>query len=88
MCYEDGGRTNDDGRLTNHHLFWNVKENSPKLSGEAWKHKTLTEMIFVEDRVADQDVVAFCQAWFEIGLFDSKGGQIVKKILDLDFSLF
>jgi arylformamidase len=59
-------RINDDGLLTNHHLYWNVNEGSHKLSGETWQDKTITEMIFVEDVIADGvyvlnlQVPAFC----------------------------
>ena len=59
-------RINDDGLLTNHHLFWNVNENLHQCSGKTWQHKTITEMIFVENTFADGiyvlnlQVPAFC----------------------------
>jgi hypothetical protein len=59
-------RMYDDGLLTNHHIFWNVKEDSHELSGESWQDKTITEMVFVEDEITDGvcvlniQVPAFC----------------------------
>ena len=59
-------RMYDDGLLTNHHLFWNVKEKTHELSTATEQDKTITEMIFVEDEIADGlyglniQVPAFC----------------------------
>ncbi len=59
-------RMNDEGLLTNHHLFWNVKEGSHELTDECWQDKTISEMIFVPQSVADGfyllniQVPAFC----------------------------
>ena len=59
-------RMYDDGLLTNHHLFWNVDEQSHRLNDDAWRDKTITEMIFVPDEVKDGlyllniQVPAFC----------------------------
>ena len=46
-------RMYDDGLLTNHHLFWKVKEGTHELDGETEQDKTITEMIFVPDEVED-----------------------------------
>lgn len=59
-------RMYDDGLLTNHHLFWNVAENSHELGAATAQDKTITEMIFVDDEIADGvyavniQVPAFC----------------------------
>jgi len=59
-------RMSDDGCLTNHHLFWNVVEQSHELSSDTLQEKTITEMIYVEDAIADGvyalnlQVPAFC----------------------------
>lgn len=44
-------RMYDDGLLTNHHLFWNVPEETHKLTDAAWDEKTITELIFVPEQV-------------------------------------
>lgn len=44
-------RLNDEGKLSNHHIFWDVEQGShdvPKPS-----HKTITEFIYVPERVKD-----------------------------------
>ncbi len=46
-------RIHDDGLLTNHHLFWNVPEGTHRAAANTWKNKTITEMIFVSDDLAD-----------------------------------
>ncbi|MDA7924565.1 cyclase family protein [Mariniblastus sp.] len=46
-------RMNDDGLLTNHHIFWNVRERTHELSENTWQEKTITEMIFVADEIND-----------------------------------
>lgn len=43
----------DQGLLTNHHLFWNVKEQSHQLSNQSWQHKTVTELAFIKDEFND-----------------------------------
>jgi len=43
----------DEGALTNHHLFWSVEEGTHLLTATSQLQKTITEMIFVEDKVAD-----------------------------------
>ena len=46
-------RMHDNGWLTNHHLFWNVPEQSRELPENAWQHKTITEMVFVPTELLD-----------------------------------
>ena len=59
-------RMHDEGLLTNHHLFWNVPEQSHQLTADTWQDKTITEMIFVPDDIKDGlyllsiQVPAFC----------------------------
>lgn len=59
-------RMYDDGLLTNHHIFWNVGEGTHELSAETWQDKTITEMVFIDDEIADGicvlnlQVPAFC----------------------------
>jgi arylformamidase len=43
----------DEGRLTNHHRFWNVPERHHALDTETQIFKTVTEMIFVPDHIQD-----------------------------------
>lgn len=46
-------RMSDDGLLTNHHLFWSVPEGTHALTESTERTKTITEMIFVADEIAD-----------------------------------
>ena len=46
-------RTFDEGRLSAHHIFWNVEQESHLPDKDAYFHKTITEMIFVPDEVPD-----------------------------------
>ncbi|MCS6873524.1 MAG: cyclase family protein [Pyrinomonadaceae bacterium] len=43
----------DEGRLTNHRIFWNVPQGSFRLASETKIHKTVTEMIYVPNEVED-----------------------------------
>ena len=43
----------DDGQLTNHRLFWNVKKNETILNEQSTYKKTITEMVFVNDETED-----------------------------------
>jgi len=43
----------DEGLLANHHLFWGVNGGTHTLTGASQPHKTITEMIFVEDEIDD-----------------------------------
>jgi kynurenine formamidase len=46
-------RLNDGGRLTNHRIFWNVPEGSTHVERQTASTKTITELIYVPDTVAD-----------------------------------
>ena len=46
-------RMYDDGLLTCHHVYWNVPEGTHRVTDDSWKDKTISEMIFVPDRIED-----------------------------------
>jgi hypothetical protein len=46
-------RLDDDGHLTAHHIFWNVPEHESVATNESWLQKTITEMITVNEKLAD-----------------------------------
>ena len=46
-------RSNDDGLLTNHPIFWGVPETTHDLTESTKRDKTITEMVFVADEIAD-----------------------------------
>jgi hypothetical protein len=46
-------RTFDKGLLTAHHLFWNIPEGSHDVSPTDHSLKTVTEFIYVPERVSD-----------------------------------
>ncbi len=46
-------RTFDEGKLSNHRIFWNVEPNSFELSEKSLANNTITEMIFVPEFVED-----------------------------------
>lgn len=46
-------RMHDDGLLTNHHLFWNVPEQTHRLAADSSVSRSITEMVFVPDEVSD-----------------------------------
>jgi kynurenine formamidase len=43
----------DEGKLANHCLFWNVESESRELNATSFPHKTVTEMIYAPDEIAD-----------------------------------
>ena len=43
----------DEGKLSNHRIFWNVAQNSFEISEESFVNKTITELIFVPEEIAD-----------------------------------
>ena len=43
----------DDGHMDNHHEFWSVPKDGHETSDPAGRARTITEMIFVPDTVAD-----------------------------------
>lgn len=46
-------RMYDDGKLTNHHLFWHVPEGGHTMNEQSRQNRTITEMVFVEDEIRD-----------------------------------
>ena len=42
----------DNGKLINHHIFWNINQGSHKIDGSI-SNKTITEMIFVPNKIRD-----------------------------------
>ena len=43
----------DEGKLTNHHIFWNVPEGTQDTTHDMRADKTITEMVFVDDETSD-----------------------------------
>lgn len=43
----------DEGKLTNHRIFWNVERGSRELNPKSRIHSTITELIYVPNDVAD-----------------------------------
>jgi arylformamidase len=43
----------DEGRLSNHRIFWNVKPGAFEISEASLVHNTITELIYVPHEVAD-----------------------------------
>jgi kynurenine formamidase len=48
-------RTFDEGKLSNHRIFWNVAQGSFEITKETLINHTITELIFVPDEVEDGD---------------------------------
>jgi len=46
-------RARDEGKLTAHHIFWNVPQGSHDVSMESASSKTVTEFIFVPNEIPD-----------------------------------
>ena len=46
-------RTFDEGKLANHRIFWNVAPHSKELNAESLPQRTITEMVYVSNEVAD-----------------------------------
>jgi arylformamidase len=46
-------RLDDEGKLTNHHIFWGVSEGSHTVDAENPSPKTITELIYVPETIAD-----------------------------------
>ena len=43
----------DDGQLSNHHIYWSVDPNSRLLNDNSRPDRTITELIYVENTIAD-----------------------------------
>ncbi len=46
-------RTFDEGKLSNHRVFWNVAPDSRTINEASLIHNTITEMIYVADEIKD-----------------------------------
>ncbi len=46
-------RTFDEGKLSNHRIFWNIEPGSFELTGKSFPNRTITEMIFAANSVED-----------------------------------
>ncbi len=46
-------RMYDDGLLSNHRTFWNIEKGSKTLKKSYHQHKTITEMIYVDNTIVD-----------------------------------
>lgn len=46
-------RTFDEGKLSNHRIFWNVEPESRRINEASRVNNTITEMIFAADSIAD-----------------------------------
>jgi kynurenine formamidase len=76
-------RENDEGKLLAHKAFWNVKDIN-NLNADARLDCTITEMIFVDDKIKDGPYILNLQiASFENDASPSK--PILFKIADEDF---
>jgi len=51
----------DDGKLTNHRIFWNVEPGSRELNNLSRINSTITEMIYVPDEVEDGEYLVNLQ---------------------------
>lgn len=43
----------DEGKLTNHRTFWNVKQRSFEISNKTFINRTITELIYVPNEIKD-----------------------------------
>lgn len=43
----------DQGQLHNHHTFWNVPQGTHQLTDTTLLHRTITEMIYIDDDITD-----------------------------------
>lgn len=46
-------RANDEGKMTSHHLFWEVEAGSKDIDQKNPSRKTITEMVYIPDSVRD-----------------------------------
>ncbi len=43
----------DEGKLSNHRIFWNVEPGAYSISADSFVNKTITELIYVPNEIAD-----------------------------------
>ena len=46
-------KSRDEGKLSTHHLFWNIEAGTNQVTPESMTHKTITEMIYVGEDILD-----------------------------------
>ena len=46
-------RIYDEGKLSNHRIFWNVEQSKFEINEESFVNKTVTELIYVSDEIED-----------------------------------
>ena len=46
-------RAFDDGKLSNHRIFWNIGQGAFELNAASYPYKTVTEMIYAPDEIRD-----------------------------------
>lgn len=46
-------KMHDDGQLSNHHIYWQVEPNSRLLNDQSIINRTITEMIYADNYIAD-----------------------------------
>ena len=46
-------RLHDEGLLSNHRLFWNIEPGTHESNKNQFKHKTITEMVYVPNEIKD-----------------------------------
>jgi arylformamidase len=46
-------KLHDEGKLSNHRIFWNVEQDSCSINPQTNVNKTVTEMIYVDDSITD-----------------------------------
>ncbi|MEK7724280.1 MAG: cyclase family protein [Acidobacteriota bacterium] len=46
-------RINDEGKLSNHRIFWNVEQGKFEINEKSFVNKTITELIYVPDEIED-----------------------------------
>lgn len=47
----------DDGKLSNHRIFWKIEQGSFELKENSRVHSTITEMIYVPNEVEDGEYI-------------------------------
>lgn len=43
----------DEGKLSNHRIFWNIEQGKFEISPSSFVNRTITELIYVPDAIAD-----------------------------------
>lgn len=70
----------DEGKLSNHRIFWNVAPENRELNDASFINRTITELIFVADEIADGAYLLNLQ----IAAFQTDAAPSRPKIFKLD----